>query len=112
MKLIQGLLLVVIAQVISYVQLQGPGKWQILKKYEYALVLMGIPIGLLLINSTKLINSHFDGATWPGRLLGQSVGVIVFTILSYMIYNEGLTAKTGVCLMLSFIIIFIQIYWK
>lgn len=112
MKLFQGILLVIVAQVISYIQLQGPGKWESLKKYEYALVLMGIPIGLLLMNSTKLINGHFDGSTWPGRLIGQGIGIIVFSVLSFMVFREGITMKTAVCIMLSLVIILIQIYWK
>ena len=112
MKLIQGIFLIVIAQILSYVQLQGPSKWEFVKKHQYAFVLLGIPIGFILINSTRLINSHFGGSTWPGRLIGQSIGVLMFTILSYLVFKEGMTMKTGVCVALSVIIILIQIYWK
>jgi hypothetical protein len=112
MKLFQGILLVVLAQIISYVQLQGPTRWDILRKYQYVLILMGIPIGYILINSTRLINGHFNGSTWPGRLMGQSIGIIVFSIMSFAVFNEGLTMKTSVCILLSIVIILIQIYWK
>jgi hypothetical protein len=112
MKFIQGIFLVILAQIISYLQLQGPGKWEILKRYEYVLVLMGIPIGFLLINATKLINGYFNGSTWPGRLVGQSIGIIIFSIMSYLVFKEGVTVKTATCILLSIAIILIQIYWK
>lgn len=111
MKLFYGLLILVFVQVISYIQLQGPTKWPILHRYQYALILMGLPIGYLLIKYTTLLNEHFD-ATWPGRLIGQGVGIIVFAIMSIILFKEPISIKTGVCITLALLILIINIYWK
>jgi hypothetical protein len=111
MKLLSGMMLIILAQLISYIQLQGQGKWQFFKKYQFIVVFFGLPIGYLLINSTRLINSHF-GQTWQGRLIGQGIGVIVFSLMSYFMFDERITIKTGICITLSIIVILINIYWK
>jgi multidrug transporter EmrE-like cation transporter len=105
------MLLILTAQVISYIQLQGPGKWPILRKYEYVAIFAGVPIGYLLITATRMMNSHF-GATWPGRLIGQGIGLTVFYLMSFLLFRESMTAKTAVCITLSILIILINIYWK
>mgnify|MGYP006935486133 CR=1 FL=1 len=111
MKLIYGMLIIVLAQVVSYVQLQGQGKWQFFKDYPLIIMFLGLPIGYLLINSTMLINGYF-GTTWQGRLIGQGIGVIVFSLMSYFLFKENLTIKTCICIALSVIVILINIYWK
>lgn len=105
------MILLIAVQVISYIQLQGPIKWPILRKYDFALAFLGVPIGYMLINFTRLVNDHF-GATWQGRLIGQGVGVTIFAIMSYLLFKEPITVKTGICIALSMIIILINIYWK
>jgi len=54
---------------------------------------------------------YFDGEVWPGRLMGYAIGIIVFTILSYTIFNEPLTGKTIACLILSSVILGIQLFF-
>ncbi len=110
-KLLYPLLLVTIAQVISYLQLQGSSKFPILKGSYWVLAIVSIPIGFLLVKYTELINAYF-GATWQGRLIGQGVGVITFSVMSWIIFREPVTVKTGICITLSLIIILINIYWK
>jgi multidrug transporter EmrE-like cation transporter len=57
------------------------------------------------------MNQHFD-ANWPGRLIGFGIGVIVFTIMSWLLFKEHPTPKTLVCLGLAFTIVILQIFWK
>jgi hypothetical protein len=38
--------------------------------------------------------------------------MFVFSILTYMFKSEPITAKTMICLALSFAIICIQVFWK
>lgn len=111
MKLIYGMALIVVAQVVSYLQLQGQGKWAFFKNYPLLIAFLGLPIGYMLINSTRLINSHFD-ATWPGRLIGQGIGVIVFSLMSAILFKEPITMKTAICIVLSLVIILINVFWK
>lgn len=111
MKLIIGMFLITLAQVISYLQLQGQCKWQFFKDNPLIIMFLGLPIGYLLIQSTANINSFF-GATWQGRLIGQGIGVIVFALMSYLVFKEPITIKTGICITLAIIIILINIFWK
>lgn len=38
---------------------------------------------------------YFDGQVWPGRLIGFSVGVVVFAILSHYVMNSIFPMKTN-----------------
>ena len=75
------------------------------------MMFLGLPISLILIKSTKAFNEIFD-ANWPGRLIGFGVGVIIFTIMSWIVFREHPTPKTITCLALAFTIITLQIFWK
>lgn len=74
-------------------------------------ILLGIPISLGFWYATKFSYISF-GAVWPGRLIGFSIGIVVYTILSYFFLKEGLNIKTLVTLLLAVSMIFIQIFWK
>ena len=75
------------------------------------MMFLGLPISLILIKSTKAFNEIFD-ANWPGRLIGFGVGVIIFTIMSWVVFKEHPTPKTLTCLGLAFTIVTLQIFWK
>ena len=111
MKLIYGMIIVVIAQIIAFFQLQGQSRWLWAKENAFILMFLGLPISFLYIKSTGLINDY-TGQTWPGRLIGQSIGVIIFALLSWLIFKEPLTLKTIVCLVLALGILVIQLFWK
>jgi len=110
--IISGILIGLLAQVLVFFQLQGPLKYDLLKKYYWINVLMGIPISMLFMYSVKNMVMAFDGQMWPSRLIGFSIGAIVFTALSWSVFNEPITTKTLVCLMLSAAILIIQLVWK
>jgi len=111
MKIVYALLLSLLAQVISFIQLQGQMVWKFPKENPYVMMLLGLPISLIFIKTTKIFNEAFD-ANWPGRLIGFGVGVIVFTIMSWLVFEESPTPKTLVCLGLAFTIVLLQIFWK
>jgi multidrug transporter EmrE-like cation transporter len=111
MKIVYALLLAASAQIISFIQLQGQMKWAFAKHNPYLMMLLGLPISLIFIKTTRLFNEHYD-ANWPGRLIGFGIGVIVFTIMSWLIFQEYPTPKTLTCLGLAFIIVLLQIFWK
>jgi len=53
------------------------------------------------------------GEAWGARLLGFGVSYLTFPILTYLILKESMfTPKTMACVLLSFCIIGIQIFWK
>lgn len=112
MQIILGVLWGLAAQVTMYIQLQGQIKFEWLKNNMWFSLLMGIPISFMFIMSVKNFVEAFNGQIWPSRLIGFGIGVIVFTIMSYIMFKEPMTLKTGICLLLGLGIILIQIFWK
>ena len=111
-KLLLGLLYGALGQVASFMQLQGSIKYGWSEKYLWLLLLSGIPISYLYIKSVNLYVQGFGGQTWPSRLVGFALGVVIFTILSSVLFQEHLNLKTVVSLILAFTIVGIQIFWK
>ena len=110
--LVVGIIFGLFAQIGTFFQLQGPLKYEWFKNYYWFLVLMGIPISMLFMYSVKNMVIAFDGQMWPSRLIGFSIGAVVFTWLSWLIFKEPLTLKTIVCLILALGILVIQLFWK
>jgi len=111
MNVVYALLLGALAQIISFIQLQGQMAWKFPRENPYVMMLLGLPISLIFIKTTKMLNEHFD-ANWPGRLIGFGIGVIVFTIMSWLVFQEHPTLKTLICLGLAVAIILVQIFLK
>lgn len=102
----------IIGQVISFVQLQASIKWGWTEKFGWALMFLGLPISWAFMKSVQHFIYAFDGEIWPSRLGGFGIGVIVFSLMGWFLFREGITMKTGVCLLLSLAIILIQLLWK
>lgn len=111
-NLLIGIFFGLLAQIATFYQLQGPMKYEWFKNHYWLTVLMGIPISMMFMLSVKNMILAFDGQMWPSRLIGFSIGAIVFTYMSWMLFNEPLTLKTFVCLMLAFGILMVQLFWK
>jgi multidrug transporter EmrE-like cation transporter len=112
MDLLKGFIFGLLAQVATFLQLQGQIKYEWFKNNTLLVACMGIPISLLFMYSVKHFVAAYDGAIWPSRLIGFGIGVTVFTIMSHYMFNEPLTPKTLTCLGLGICIILIQILWK
>lgn len=110
--LLVGVLFGFLAQIGTFFQLQGQLKYDWFKENYWLTVFLGIPISMLFMYSVKNIIIAFDGQMWPSRLIGFSIGAIVFTWLSWAIFKEPLSIKTIVCLTLALGILIIQLFWK
>jgi hypothetical protein len=110
--LLVGMLFGFFAQVATFFQLQGPMKYEWFKNHYWLTVLMGIPISMLFMYSVKNMVIAFDGQMWPSRLIGFSIGAIVFSWLSWSVFNEPLTMKTIICLGLAIAILLVQLFVK
>lgn len=101
-----------LSQVFTFIQLQGHlwSKW--IKDHPFLMTLFGIPIGYIVILASRHMVELWDGQTWPNRIIGFSLGVIVFSLMSWFILKEPVTLKTSICLFLCFIILLIQLFWK
>jgi hypothetical protein len=111
-ELLLGVIFGFIAQIVTFFQLQGRIKYEWIKEHYWITVLLGIPISMLFMYSVKNMVIAFDGQMWPSRLIGFSIGAIVFTWLSWLIFEEPLTLKTIICLILALGILVIQLFWK
>jgi hypothetical protein len=111
-KILLASLLMTLGQVIAFIQLQASVKYGWAEKYLWVLIISGIPISYLYVKSVKLYIEGFGGQIWPSRLVGFALGVVIFTILSSVLFQEHLNLKTVISLILAFTIVGIQIFWK
>ena len=111
-KILLATLFMTLGQIGSFMQLQGSIKYGWSEKYLWLLLLSGIPISYLYIKSVNLYVQGFGGQIWPSRLVGFALGVVIFTILSSVLFQEHLNLKTVISLILAFTIVAIQIFWK
>ena len=72
----------------------------------------GFIISYWSIKGTENIAAAYDGAVWPARLIGFGVGIILFSILTWLILCEKIEIKSAVCVLLAFCILIIQLFWK
>jgi multidrug transporter EmrE-like cation transporter len=112
MNFILGFLLSLLAQALTFIQLQGQFKFTWMKEHPFTVALMGLPISFIFIKSVKHMVAHFDGQLWPSRLVGFAAGAMIFTIMSSVWFKEPLSLKTLVCLGLALCILMIQLFWK
>jgi len=107
-----AMVLMFLAQILTFYQIQGPLKINWFKNNYWLVVLMGIPISMMYMKSIKYLVEAYNGLIWPGRIIGFGVGAFVFTIMAYYVFNETLNLKTIICLLLALAIILIQLFWK
>lgn len=112
MNFVLGFLYGLMAQILTFLQLQGQFKYEWAKENPFYMSLMGIPLSLLYIQSVKHLVLHFDGQLWPSRLLGFAIGAIVFTGMSWAWFREPLSLKTLICLGLALTIMGVQLFMK
>ena len=111
-KLILGILLGSLAQIITFFQFQGQFKIEWMKNHPFIVSFLGVPIAYLFLLSVKYMVAYYDGQLWPSRLIGFGLGAIIFTWLSWLIFKEPMTTKTIISLILAGGILSIQIFWK
>ena len=112
MNIFYGVLYGVIAQILTFLQLQGNIKYGWFQKYPIIMLLAAMPISYLFIKSVEYFVAAYNGQIWQSRLIGFGIGVIIFTLMSKMLFGEPFTTKTAVCLALGTVIVLIQILWK
>jgi hypothetical protein len=108
----KGIMYGFIAQVITFIQLQGNVKYNWYQKYPILVLGAAIPISWLFIKSVEHLVAAYNGEIWPSRLIGFAIGIITFVWMSYFLFKEPITLKTFICLGLSTLIILVQIFWK
>jgi len=112
MNIIYGILYGLIAQIGSFIQLQGAIRYGWYQKYFWLVLISSIPLSWLYIKSVEHIILAFDGQLWPSRLIGFGLGIMVFSVMSHYLFKEPFSPKTLVCIGLGLTIIALQIFWK
>ena len=112
MEIVYGIIYGLIAQIGSFMQLQGAMKYGWYQKYLWLVLLISVPLSWLYIKSVEHFIAAFDGQLWPSRLIGFGLGIIVFSVMSHYLFKEPFSPKTIVCLGLGLTIIALQIFWK
>jgi hypothetical protein len=111
-NLIVCLLIFVVAQTMVWLQLNGQFVWESFRKYEWVLILFGLPISWLFLEATRQGVTAFDGLLWPQRFLAFATGIIIFSICTWVLKGEGINTKTMISLGLATCLVLIQIFWK
>lgn len=112
LKLLEGVIWAIFAHILTFYQMQGQFLFKFNKEYPWLIILLGIPISFMFLRSVKAFVEAYDGEIWPSRLIGFGIGVIIFAVLSQLLFKEGISLKTLTCLGLGVGIILIQIFWK
>lgn len=110
--LLAGFIYFVVSQIIIWFQshLQFFSDWS--KSNPILIAIPGILVSYFSILATKHLADAFNGEVWPSRLIGFGIGIILFSGLTWSILGEALTWKSITCVILAFVILLIQIFWK
>ena len=63
-------------------------------------------------NEEALLADGFDGLLWPQRFIAFACGIIIFSILTWVLKGEGINTKTMISLILALCLVSIQVFWK
>ena len=109
-KLVLACLANLIASVFAFFQLQGHYVWPEVRflKSMWWVYATSLVIAPMFWYSTKWSYEYF-GAFWNYRLLGFGVGIVVFAICTWLLFDEIVTLKTIISILLATAIIVIQI---
>lgn len=111
MRLAFAILLLVIADVLAYIQMYFPTMWNLSKLQKLFLLMLGIPISYLFMVGTKFTMQSLE-TQWASRIMFLLLGNFVFLLCAMFIAGEQLTIKNGVVLGLTVLLLLIQIVWK
>jgi len=110
--LLLGFVYFIIGQIVIWFQshLQFISNWS--KENPFLVAVPGIAVSYVSILATRNLAEAFDGLVWPSRLIGFSIGIILFSALTWLLLGEKIEMKSAVCVILAFCILLIQLFWK
>ena len=105
--------LFVLGNILAWFQSNSQFIWDWWYEHPIVTVLIySVPTSFAFFFGWRYAVEAFGGSLWSARMFGFGIATIIFGIMSYMFKGEGINLKTLTCLILSFIIIFIQVFWK
>jgi len=110
--LILGIFWFVLAHFFTFFQLNGQFlKTDWFRNNEIWVAAAGILLSFCYMYGTKYTVSGV-GLLWPARFIGFSIGMFIYAIMVNYFFSEGINTKTIVSLILCFILLSIQVFWK
>ena len=108
-----GVLLFIIAHILTFFQLNGQFlKTDWFRNNTFLVAAAGIVLSYFYMYGTKYTVSGMDGLLWPARFIGFGIGMIIYALFVGYHFNEGISAKTLVSLCLALLLVCIQVLWK
>ena len=111
-KLATGIFWFILGHIFVFFQLNGQFKWDWFKKNELIVAAAGLIISFFYIWGTKYTVEEFNGLLWPARFVGFSIGMVIYALGVSFFFKEGITNKTLISLILCFLLVIIQVFWK
>jgi len=107
-EIITTIVILFVSNIFIWFQLNGQLRWEWWKDNVWFVCLMGMPISYALYKATTIGYIGF-GQLWPIRLLGFSVGMLTFPVLTYLFLGEVITLKIGISIVLAGVILLLQL---
>ena len=113
MKIYLGLLFYLIGHILAWFQFNSQFVWSWWKDKAFLSVLIyAIPMCLCFYYGTRCFVTETD-SLWTARLSGFGLGIAIFSLMTYFFMGESpFTFKTISCIVLAFLIVTIQIFYK
>lgn len=104
-----GIAITTLAQVLTWFQMNSQFVWSWWKdKPLLSVLLFAIPSGLLFWYGSRFLYETF-GSVWSSRFVAFGASYITFPLLTAFFLHESVfNIKTLVCILLSFVIMWIQ----
>lgn len=112
-KLLIALVLFCIGHILIWFQTNGQFLWKWFDRNPIFLsIVFGGFISYFFIYATKYSYHYFNELLWPIKFVGFAVGIVTYACMTYYFMNEGISFKTMICMMLAFLILAVQVFWK
>jgi hypothetical protein len=112
-SLLLGVIYFMIGHVLVWFQLNGQFfKMDWFRKNEIIVACFGFFISFFYIWATKHTVESFNGLLWPARFIGFAIGILIYALFVAIFFNEGISMKTFISLMLCILLICIQVFYK
>tara|TARA_R100001509_G_scaffold42624_2_gene23035 strand:- start:224 stop:571 length:348 start_codon:yes stop_codon:yes gene_type:complete len=111
-KFFLACLLIFAGHILAWYQTYSPFVWDWCKEnIVFMPLIFSIPTGYLFLYGMKFAIEEMD-EVWGARLLAFGLSYLVFPFLTYYYFNESMfETKTIVCVLLSFLIVAIQVFY-
>ena len=112
-SVVKAILLFTLAQLFAWFQLNSQYIWEWWRgKAFISALIWGIPCSMFFYYAWTTA-ADAAGSVWSARFIGSSVGIVIFPVLTYALLGESMfTAKTMICVLLSFVIVGVQLFWR